>query len=170
MPSPPCVVIFMGVTGCGKTTVAKLFAQKTGAIFQEGDDFHPPENIAKMRGGIPLTDEDRQAWLLKLQAIIVHALARNSFTVLTCSALKLKYRTLLQAGDERVRFVHLTAPRAVLEARLMRRTGHFMPAALLDSQLAILEPPANALTINAQKNPEEIVAGLIQTLGLIRTD
>ena len=159
------VLIFMGVAGSGKTTVARLFAEKTGAVFHEGDDFHPPENIAKMRAGIPLTDQDRAPWLLALRKIIADALARNIFTVLTCSALKAKYREQLQAGDRRVRLVYLTAPRTVLEARLKTRSGHFMPPALLDSQLASLEPPTDALTINWEKSPKEIVAEVIQTLG-----
>lgn len=162
------MLIFMGVAGCGKTTVASRFAEKTGAIFYEGDDFHPPENVAKMRAGIPLTDDDRTAWLRALRRIIVDSLAKNNFTVLTCSALKAKYREQLQGGDGRVRFVHLAAPRAVIEARLTQRAGHFMPASLLDSQFAILEPPADALTINAEKDAEEMVADVIRALGAER--
>ena len=158
----------MGVAGSGKTTVGRLFAQKTGAIFHECDDFHPPTNIAKMREGIPLTDQDRAPWLLALRKIISDSLARNINSVLTCSALKSKYREQLQAGDGRVRFVHLTAPRTVLENRLQNRSGHFMSPALLDSQLATLEPPTDALTINCEKSPEEIVAEVIQLLGMAR--
>ena len=154
----------MGVAGCGKTTVAKLFATKTGAVFFEGDDFHPPENIAKMQSGIPLTDDDRAAWLLALRKIISNALAKNIFTVLTCSALKAKYREQLQASDARVQFVHLTGSRETIEARLKNRSGHFMPPTLLDSQFAILEPPTDALTFSCEKSPEEIVAELIQVL------
>ena len=156
----------MGVAGCGKTTVAKLFAEKTGAVFYEGDDSHPPENIAKMRGGIPLTDGDRAAWLLALRIIISDSLAKNIFTVLTCSALKAKYREQLQAGDARVQFVHLTAPREVIEARLKKRTSHFMPPTLLDSQFAILETPVDALMFSCENSPEEIVSKLVQVLGI----
>jgi len=162
----PRVLIFMGVTGCGKTTVARLFAQKTGIVFYEGDDFHPPENIAKMRAGIPLTDDDRAAWLIALRKIVSDALAKKTSAVLTGSALKAKYREQLQAGDARVQFIHLTASRPVIESRLRNRAGHFMPASLLDSQLAILEPPADALTFNTETGPEEIVAMLVQILGL----
>jgi gluconokinase len=154
----------MGVSGSGKTTVAKLFAEKTGAIFYEGDDFHPPENIAKMRQGIPLTDDDRESWLHALREVIIRSLAKNELAAITCSALKAKYREQLQGGDARVRFVYLTGPRELIEERLKNRRGHFMPAALLDSQLATLEPPANALTFSIEKSPEEIVAELIQTL------
>jgi gluconokinase len=157
------VLIFMGVAGSGKTTVAKLFAEKTGAVFYEGDDFHPPANIAKMREGIPLTDEDRESWLRTLREVIVRSLAKNELAAITCSALKTKYREQLQGGDARVRFVFLTGPRELIEERLKNRRGHFMPAKLLDSQLAALESPANALTFSIEKPPEEIVAELVQT-------
>lgn len=159
----------MGVSGCGKTTVAKLFAEKTGAAFYEGDDFHPPENIAKMSAGIPLTDADRVAWLTALRKIISKSLAANTLTALTCSALKAKYRELLQGGDPRIRFVHLTGSHAVIKTRLKERSGHFMPSALLDSQFAILEPPTDAWTFSVEKAPEEIVAELIQVLDPART-
>ncbi len=166
MPERPAVLIFMGVAGSGKTTVAKLFAKKTGAIFYEGDDFHPPENVAKMRAGIPLTDADREQWLKTLRKIVVGALAKKEFSVLTCSALKAKYRDELAAGDARVKFVHLTGPPGLIEDRLKNRRGHFMPPTLLKSQFAILEPPAQALVFSCEKSPEKIVAELIQTLGV----
>jgi carbohydrate kinase (thermoresistant glucokinase family) len=124
--SQPGVVIFMGVAGSGKTTMGRLFAQQTGAVFHEGDDFHPPENITKMREGIPLTDADRAPWLLALRKIIADSLAKNIFTALTCSALKAKYREQLQAGDRRVWFVYLTAPpgRARSALKKPERTLH----------------------------------------------
>ncbi len=156
----------MGVAGCGKTTVAALFAQKTGAEFFEGDDFHPPENVAKMRAGIPLTDADRANWLQTLRKIIVRSLAEKKFTALTCSALKGKYRDELAAGDPRVRFVHLTGPPALIAERLKNRRGHFMPPALLASQLAVLEPPADALVFGCEKPPAKIVDELIHVLGI----
>src|SRR6267378_6178223 len=117
----PVVLIFMGVSGSGKTTVAKLFSKKTGAVFYEGDDFHPPENIAKMRAGIPLTDADRKKWLKALRKIIVRSLDKDEFAVLTCSALKAKYRAELAADDPRVKFVHLTGPQTLIEERLKKR-------------------------------------------------
>ena len=164
------VLIFMGVSGSGKTTVGTLFAKKTGAVFFEGDEFHPPENIEKMRRGMPLTDADREKWLLTLRDIIQHALAAGKFTVIACSALKAAYRDVLQGGDARVQFVHLTGPRTLLTARLKARTNHFMPATLLDSQLATLEPPVDTLTFSCKKPPEEIVTALIQALGFAGAD
>jgi gluconokinase len=162
----PLLLIFMGVAGSGKTTVASLFAKKTGATFYEGDEFHPPANIAKMRGGVPLTDEDREQWLQNLTEVVTRALAAGEFAVLTCSALKTKYRERLQGGDPRVKFVHLIGPRCLLEERLKSRRGHFMPPGLLDSQLAALEAPADALTFSCEMPPEEIVGTLIHILGI----
>ncbi len=162
----PLVLIFMGVSGSGKTTVGTLFAKKTGAVFFEGDEFHPRENIEKMRRGVPLTDVDRKKWLRTLREIITRALHEGTFTVIACSALKAAYRDLLQGGDPRVKFVHLTGPRALLEERLKARRNHFMPATLLDSQLATLEPPSDALTFSCEQSPDEIVTALIQALGM----
>lgn len=160
----PLVLVFMGVAGSGKTMVAKLFAEKTGAVFYEGDHFHSPANIAKMRQGIPLTDEDRESWLRALREVIVDALARNELAAVTCSALKAKYREQLHGGDERVRFVHLTGPQDLIEERLKQRSGHFMPATLLASQFATLEPPTDALVFSCEKSPEQIVSKLIHAL------
>jgi gluconokinase len=162
----PLVLIFMGVSGSGKTTVGTLFAKKAGATFYEGDEFHPPENIAKMRRGIPLTDADRAKWLQALRNIITRSLDQGRSMVMACSALKAAYRDLLKGGDARVQFVHLTGPQAVIEERLKTRRNHFMPPTLLDSQLATLEPPADALTFSCEKSPEEIVAAVIQALGI----
>jgi gluconokinase len=160
----PLVLIFMGVSGSGKTTIAKLFAEKTGAVFYEGDNFHPPSNIAKMRQGIPLTDEDRESWLRALREVIVAALAKNELAAITCSALKAKYRGQLKNGDAHVQFVYLTGPQKLIEERLKNRSGHFMSPELLPSQFAILEPPTDALTFSIEKPPEEIVTKLIHVL------
>ena len=157
----------MGVAGSGKTTVAKLFAKKTGAIFYEGDDFHPPENVAKMSAGIPLTDADRKKWLQSLRKIIFAALAKKEFSVLTCSALKAKYRDALAKKNPRVKFVHLIGSRTMIAERLEKRRGHFMPPALLNSQFAILEAPSDALVFSCAMAPKIIVAELIQALELV---
>ena len=162
----PTVLIFMGVSGSGKTTVGTLLAKRIGAIYFEGDEFHPPENIEKMHRGVPLTDADREKWLRTLREIITRSLDQGRFTVMACSALKAAYRDLLQGGDPCVQFVHLTGPRAVIEERLKARRNHFMPPTLLDSQLATLEPPSDALTFSCEKSPDEIVTALIQTLGI----
>jgi gluconokinase len=162
----PLVLIIMGVSGSGKTTVGTLFAKRTGAIFVEGDEFHPPENIDKMRRGVPLSDDDRTKWLQRLREIILRSLERGTFTVIACSALKAAYRDVLQGGDARVRFVYLTGPRVLLEERLKARKNHFMPPTLLNSQLATLEPPTDALVFSCEKSPEKIVAALIQAPGI----
>ena len=161
------VLIFMGVAGCGKTTVAKLFAQKTGAVFYEGDDFHPPEKVTQMSAGIPLTDADRKKWLQALRKIIIAALAKKEFTVLTCSALKAKYRETLAKKNSRVQFVHLTGSPALIAERLKKRRGHFLPPALLISQFAILEPPTDALVFSCAQSPKQIVAELIHALEIV---
>lgn len=156
----------MGVAGSGKTTVAKLFAKKTGAFFYEGDDFHPPENVAKMTAGIPLTDVDRKKWLQALRKIIVTALSKKEFSVLTCSALKTKYRDVLAKKNPRVKFVHLIGSQTLIAERLKKRRGHFMPPSLLASQFAILEPPTDALVFSCEQSPKKIVAELIYALEL----
>ncbi len=161
----PLAVVFMGVAGSGKTTVGNLFARETGAVFYEGDDFHSPPSVEKMRRGVPLTDADRAPWLAALRQIIERSLAARQLAVLTCSALKSKYRHQLQGGDERVKFVHLTAPRPVLEQRLKARQGHFLAPSLLANQLEIFEPPAEALTFGGEQSPGEIVAELVRVLG-----
>jgi gluconokinase len=160
----PQALIFMGVAGSGKTTIARLFAEKTGAVFFEGDKFHPPSNIAKMRQGLPLTDDDRAPWLRALREKVLSTLEESGLAAFTCSALKAKYREQLGQDDPRIRFVFLTGPRELIEQRLKNRVGHFMPPALLDSQFAILEPPTDALTFSCERTPQEIVTDLIQKL------
>jgi gluconokinase len=136
-PFPPLVVV-MGVTGSGKTTVGEALARRLGLEFADADDFHPESNVAKMAAGTPLDDEDRHPWLQIIGAWL--ALHTATGGVISCSALKRSYRDLLRAGSSRVTFVHLHGPREVVAARVAGRPGHFMPASLVDSQLATLEP------------------------------
>ncbi|PKW27691.1 gluconokinase [Phycicoccus duodecadis] len=140
-PMPPRHVVVMGVSGSGKSTVARGLADALGLTFGEADDFHPAENIARMAAGTPLTDADRRPWLLALAAWTADRDREGRSTVMACSALRRRYRDLLRAGPP-VLFVHLDGPADVVQARLAARTGHFMPPALLASQLALLEPLA----------------------------
>lgn len=135
---PALKLVVMGVAGCGKTTVGTALAARLGAAFFDGDDLHPATNIAKMSRGEPLTDEDRWPWLTQ----VAEALQGDGPRIVGCSALKRVYRDHIRQGaGGPVVFVHLAGARAVIEARMRARTGHFMPPALLDSQFATLEPP-----------------------------
>jgi gluconokinase len=161
-------VVVMGVSGAGKTTIGRLLAERLGATFVEGDDFHPAANVAKMRSGTPLDDDDRFPWLEALAQRIAEAEAAQEDLVMACSALRRAYRERLARAASGVRFVHLDVPPDVLRERLQRRRGHFMPESLLLSQLATLEPPASdedALVIDASGTPEETVATILRELG-----
>jgi carbohydrate kinase (thermoresistant glucokinase family) len=137
----PIVLIVMGVTGAGKSTIAERLAQRLGWAFQEGDALHPPSNVQKMSQGVPLTDEDRAPWLASIKRWIDNQLEQGQNGLVTCSALKRQYRDDLIAGRNQVRILYLRASEAVLRDHLAHRHGHFMPASMLDSQLATLEPP-----------------------------
>lgn len=133
-------VVVMGVSGNGKTTIGKALAERQGWPFAEGDQFHPAENVAKMSQGIPLDDDDRWPWLRTIAEWIGEQEAAGRSAVVACSALKRSYRDLLRAGHPSVWFAHVLVPVPVLEERLRRRTGHYMPPSLLPTQLATLEP------------------------------
>ena len=164
------VVILMGVTGSGKTTVGRRLAETLGWRFYDADDFHPAANVAAMRAGIPLTDRDREPWLTALAELIRELRAAGQSAALACSALKATYRARLtafaQARPDAVRFVYLRIRPAVAEQRLRARRAHFMPATLVPSQFAALEEPGDAIVMDAQLAPDEIVAGIRQALNL----
>jgi gluconokinase len=138
------VVVVMGVSGAGKTTLGRALADRGGFDFQEGDDLHPPANRAKMASGRPLTDADRAPWLDRIAAWVEGELHAGRSGVIACSVLKRAYRARIGVGRPRVALVFLNGPREVLARRLAARRGHFMPPQLLDSQLADLEPPSAA--------------------------
>ena len=153
----PLAIILMGVSGSGKTVVGTRLAEKLRCDFLDGDNFHPPANIEKMKHGIPLTDEDRLPWLRNLHAEISARLNQGKSGVLACSALKESYRTILREGNTQVRFVYLKVDRETLEERLKKRSGHFFPKELLDSQLATLESPHDALVVEENRPLDEVV-------------
>jgi carbohydrate kinase (thermoresistant glucokinase family) len=148
-------VLIMGVSGCGKTTVGKMLADELNAVFYDADDFHPAANRDKMARGIPLDEEDRKPWL---QSIAETIRAQNQTFVLACSALRESYRQQLLAACPGMKIIHLHGSRELLLERMQQRQGHFMPASLLDSQLATLEPPAAALRLDIAHTSQEIVS------------
>ena len=162
MPGTPTqLVVIMGVSGCGKSTVGGLLAEAIGADFLEGDDLHAPRNVERMAAGIPLTDDDRRDWLRALAQRLRVARDAHRSLVVSCSALKRSYRDVLREASAELAFVHLHADMALLEARLSARTDHFMPPSLLASQLRTLEAPGPgecALTFDATLPPATIAA------------
>lgn len=155
---PARIIVVMGVSGSGKTTVGRELARAVGWRFVDADDFHPPANVAKMQAGTPLDDVDREPWLAAVREEIDRGLSTDESLVVACSALKERYRARLIDDASRMAFVHLEGTRALLQARLEGRTGHFMSPALLDSQLAALEIPAGALRCDIAFTPHELVA------------
>jgi gluconokinase len=158
------IFVVMGVAGAGKTTVGSILAQRIGVEFVEGDAYHPPENVRRMAAGIPLTDADRAGWLEALAARLRVALEGGSGLVMSCSALKRSYRDVLRAAAPDVRFIFLDGPRALIAERLASRRGHYMPAALLDSQFATLERPGadeHVRVCSVTEPPDAIVAALM---------
>lgn len=159
------VILIMGVSGSGKSTVGRALARRLEGHFADADDYHPAANIAKMRGGDPLTDEDREAWLRALRSRIDTWLLENDIFVLACSALTKRIRGALGADRNGVHLVYLKGSKELIRGR-MRERQHFMPPALLDSQFALLEPPERALELDINQTPEALVASIVSDLKL----
>jgi gluconokinase len=154
------IVLVMGVAGVGKTTIGEALARALGARFIDADDYHPPENVAKMKAGIPLGDEDRWPWLKRLN----EELKKEQRAVLACSALKESYRRRLAEGVKDFRVVYLHGSAGLIRERMKARKHRYMPAALLESQLATLEPPADAIAIDVAAPLEDSVAAIVERL------
>lgn len=165
--SSPIIVVVMGVSGSGKSTVAALLAAALGCQFQEGDDLHPPENVEKMHGGTPLTDADRMPWLRKIAEEIDGWRARGECGVLTCSALKRCYRNIIIGDRDDVVLVYLKGSPDLIHRRMAARHEHFMPIALLDSQFETLEEPTpdeRPIIVDVGGKPAEIAHEIVRQL------
>lgn len=170
MPDPRRAIIVMGVSGCGKTSVGQALAAHLGAPFVEGDALHPEANVAKMSAGIPLGDDDRWPWLATIAARI--AAEPDPIIVVSCSSLKRAYRDLLRSASARpVGFLYLQGTETVLSSRMAARTGHFMPSALLASQLATLEDPTGeplVATVDIDAQPNAVAGAAIAASATLR--
>ncbi|MCJ2139473.1 gluconokinase [Methylobacterium sp. E-066] len=161
------VLVVMGVSGSGKSTIGALIAERLGWIFVDGDSFHTPEHVAKMHAGHALDDEDRAPWLARIAVWIRHRLEAGESGVVVCSALRRAYRDVLTGGSRRVRIVYLDGDRALVAKRLAERHGHFMSPRLLDSQFATLEipgPDEHPITVGIDAPPEAIVDSVVAQL------
>jgi carbohydrate kinase (thermoresistant glucokinase family) len=161
------VLVIMGVSGCGKTTIAKLLSGELGWDYRDGDEFHPKANVEKMHSGTPLTDEDRWPWLKAIAAWIDGKRQTGKHGIVTCSALKKSYRDILIGSRTDVALIYLKGDKELIAARLSKRKGHFMPKGLLDSQFQALEEPGpdeHPITVSIEPTPEEIAATILKAL------
>lgn len=156
-------IVLMGVSGCGKSSVGAALALRTGLPYRDGDDLHSAAAVARMRAGMPLTDDDRWPWLDR----VAQVLHDEAPVIIGCSALRRVYRDRIRAGAGPVQFVHLAGSRAVIAARMAARAGHYMPVSLLDSQFATLEPPGpdEAVTVNIDQPLDRLVSDILRRLG-----
>ncbi|WP_369751692.1 gluconokinase [Cellulomonas sp. URHD0024] len=164
-------LVVMGVAGSGKTTVARILADRLHRPLGEADEFHPPANVAKMAAGTPLVDEDRWPWLRAIRDWLTAHARDGQSTVVTCSALKVAYRDVLREAEGHVRFAHLVAPEALIEDRMEARTGHFMPPELLPSQYRTLEPLSDAedgFVVPVDAPPDDVAQRVLGALALQR--
>ena len=165
----PRVILVMGVTSSGKSTVGQKLGTALGWPFRDADSFHPPENVVKMSSGQPLNDDDRKPWLAAIAAFVDACFRDNTPAIVTCSALKRSYRDVIIGHRDHVRLVHLVGDKALIGARMAQRRNHFMPTSLLDSQFATLEPPQadeNPLNIPVDADPDALVATILSQLAL----
>jgi gluconokinase len=171
-PPAPAIVIVMGVSGCGKSTIGALLASRLHSEFEDADWFHPPSNVDKMHSGIPLTDEDRWPWLDSIAAWIDEARGAGRRGVIACSALKRRYRDVLIGDRADVRLVYLKGDETLIARRLATRHEHFMPRSLLHSQFEALEEPGPAekpITVSIEPKPPEIVARILSAMNMEKT-
>jgi gluconokinase len=158
--------IVMGVSGCGKTSVGEALAKELGWDFYDADDFHPPENVAKMASGTPLNDSDRAPWLATLHDLISSCLTQNRSGILACSALKERYRQQLLDGNGDVQIVYLKGSYDLIWSRMKKRKDHYMKPQMLKSQFDTLEEPTNALTVDISLAVDEIVQKIVSSVSL----
>jgi gluconokinase len=166
----PRVIVLMGVAGCGKSTAGAGLSKALGWPFRDADSFHPPANVEKMRRGLPLDDADRAPWLAAIAAWIDERREQGAPGIVSCSALKRGYRERIVGTRPDVRLVYLRGDRQVIGRRLAARKGHFMPASLLDSQLAVLEEPGEderPVVVDVAMPPRRVVAAILERLGLV---
>jgi gluconokinase len=171
-PNDPSIIVVMGVSGSGKSTIAALLAARLHWIYEDGDWFHPPQNVAKMHAGYPLTDDDRWSWLAAIAAWIDKARATGTHAVIACSALKRSYRNVLIGNRSDVRLVFLKGRRELIAGRLALRHAHFMPASLLDSQFAVLQEPGadeHPIVVPIEEHPRRIVDAIVARLAIPMT-
>ncbi|RIJ52885.1 gluconokinase [Clavibacter lycopersici] len=169
MPARPRHIVVMGISGSGKTTIATALTERLGWTFAEADEFHPEANIAKMTAGTPLTDDDRWPWLRAMRDWMTSEAEAGRSTVVTCSALKRSYRDLLGEAEGEVHLVQLTGDTELILERMKTRSGHFMPASLLPSQISTLEPLADdehGLLVENTGTPAEVTERIVRALGL----
>ena len=162
---PPSVILVMGVSGSGKSTVGRALAEALGDTFLDADTYHTAGNIARMHAGIPLDDAARLPWLHAVREAVLEQVLAGQRVVFACSALKASYRDILLDGMPDAAIVFLDVDRAALEYRLTHRQGHFMPAGLLDSQLADLELPDHAIVVDADRDLPDVIAAILDRLG-----
>lgn len=165
--APPNIVVVMGISGSGKSTVGRQLAERLGWPFHDGDDFHPAQNVSKMSKGIPLDDDDRRPWLQTLHDALADILRQGAHAVLAASLLKQAYREVVLGDLPGVRLVYLRADPRVIDERLQKRQGHFFQASLLTTQLEILEEPTDALALSVEAPSAALVAQVIEAFGLV---